>query len=231
MSIWNSPFWKHPITTMILGVVSTLLATMILNGVHIIEIRIPKTEALHNYAEVISKAAEVIRSSDKSIYLATDVPAMGVLSQNREFLAYKDALEIAKKRENNSNQLLDITWLRREDLPIIWLLENVPIQDRERARVAHEYLRSILLGSTIHDRTLPVLLFFYFWTGESKNGKYGSVIAFNEGMDLKAPVKGFYSNSADVHTVLKRVQTVLESDDLERKSSMYYQELLNCAPQ
>jgi hypothetical protein len=228
MPFWKNPFWKHPITTMILGVVGSVVTAMILNVAHVIEIRIPKTEALDNYSEVLTKAAEVIRSSDKSIYLATDVPAMGVISQNKEFQVYKAALEIAKTREHDSSQLLDITWLKRKDQPRIAELEKLTSTNEEKARVAHENLRAIIQGKMVRDRTLPVLLFFYLWTGESKDGNYGSVVAFNEGMDLSAPVKGFYSNSADVHTVLKRVQAVFASDGLEEEAATYYRKLLEC---
>jgi len=228
MSFLKHPLWKHPITNMFLGVIGSLITASILNGVHIIEIRIPKTEILNDYGEVLSKAAEVIASSDKSIYLATDVPAMGNLSRPEQYKRYRTALELAKQREQSSNQILDVTWLRQKDQPKITKLEGLTSIDANKARAAHKKVRDLLIGSTTRERTLPVLLFFYMWTGESKDGKYGSVVAFNEGMDLDAPVKGFYSNSADVHTVLKRVQAVFASDGLENQAQTYYRELLGC---
>jgi hypothetical protein len=226
--IFRNPTWKHPVTNMLLGVVGSLLTAFFLNLAHLIEVRLPKTESLNNFGSVIKKAAQVIETSDKAIYFATDVPAMGAFSQRAAFQDYAEALRHARSRETNTHQLLDITWLKRADEVAITKMEGLSPEQAERVLADSDTLRRDLAGRMVKERTLPSLMFFYFWTGENKAGNVGSVIAFNEGVDPAEPVKGFYTNSPDVHTVLKRVQSVLASDKLEKEVLSAYSAVTGC---
>ena len=197
----------------------------ILDALGKIEIRIPKTESLAGFGQVLEKAATVIEKSDASISMATDVAAMGVISANSSYKIYEAALRKARARPSTQ---LDIVWLKADDESKVMLAQHIDGSIASQALNESSVLRQTLIGTGITERTLPSLMFFYFWTGSARNGDTESVIAFNDGPKCTDPVTGFYSNSKDVHTALKRLEDALKSESVQRDVSNAYQTLTGC---